>query len=296
MRARIRKIGFEIEGEFSPDLHNALVKDGVMKGDGSVHYCRHVDGTDMSYHKKFNCNLLTGEYNSPALEVDDKKIKKIFQTFQKAYEKGQFHWNKSAGFHVHVSFSPKVPPEIRHSKFSEYALERLEDLFPKEYKERSKNSYCKTEDLSDNRFIHSPHDRYRALNYYSFKKHKTLEFRIFPANEPDKMYEYLQSVIALTNEYLNRDVSLIEELEPLPNKEEIAVNHREFVQQPNFAEPSERQIRVFAERHYGIDNIYLTHPYHLELARQDYAYSKRSLVPFLRLTAKTKTNEANYNL
>lgn len=124
MKSAIDKIGFEIEGEYSSSFITQIrTGSGIIKGDGSISRCGRASSDrfpNVKYHEKFtNCNS-EAEYNSPVFEADDMDgIEKVFATFQKAYETGNYHWNRSAGFHVHISFLPKVPPEIKHKAFAQ---------------------------------------------------------------------------------------------------------------------------------------------------------------------------------
>lgn len=204
MKAKIDKIGIEIEGEFTSDLHSELqLFGGSMKYDGSVRQC----STTHSYHKKFpNQHLGTGEYITQPIKREDKKhFKKVFDLLEEAKKQGRFHWNKSAGFHIHISFNPKIPPEIRSTEFTKFALDKFQNEFPLEYRIRTAGQWCKIDDLNRDSFIaqRSP-NRYRAVNYASFAKHGTLEFRIFPSKHPYKMYEYFRFTINMVEEFLNQ--------------------------------------------------------------------------------------------
>lgn len=201
MKSKILKIGIEIEGEFTNDLHPELLAlGGEIKGDGSVHSC----STSTSFHKKFpDQHLHTAEYVSQPVAIEDKKhFKKLFDLLEKAKKEGKFHWNKTAGFHVHLSFKPKVPPEIRSTKFTKYMLDKIQDEFPLEYRIRTAGRWCRVDRLDDEEFLRRPTDRYKAINFASFSRHGTLEFRIFPAKHPYKMYEYFRFVVKTTREYL----------------------------------------------------------------------------------------------
>lgn len=225
MKSQIYKIGVEIEGEFTADLHSQLQElGGQMKYDGSVHNCRPT----VKFHRDHPHRLGTGEYVTQPIALADKKhFKKVFDLLEAAKKDGRFHWNKSAGFHIHVSFKPKVPPEIRSTQFTKFALEKLQQEFPLEYRIRTATNWCRVTGLDkDENLIQNVanRDRYKAINYASFTKHGTLEFRIFPAKHPYKMYEYFRFTIKMLNEYLAQEHTMKFETE-IEETEEKGVEH-----------------------------------------------------------------------
>lgn len=267
MKSVIKKIGFEIEGEFGIDFVSVLERmNGEIKGDGSVHQCNHALEP---YHNKFQFCTRTGEYASEVFDVNNiAYIKQVFDIFQKQHESGQYHWNRSAGFHVHVSFDPVIPPEIKHDSFVQYALEIIKESFPKEYAERHTGSYCEASGINNN-FILKPNSRYKAINFESFRKHGTLEFRIFPANEPIEMYRYLNKVIMLINGYLNKKISISEDVEtnqaiPLTNEHHASIysdaNTNNYLEtsrkKERFPDPSVEEIIKFCQKNYNVENIF----------------------------------------
>src|SRR5258708_9937935 len=194
MKSKIFKIGMEVEGEFERSLREQLVLlGGAMHGDGSVRRCKH----NISFHKKFYDKVLeTAEYvTAPVLLEDKKEFKKVFDVLKEGTKDGRFHWNKSAGFHIHISFRPMIPPEIRSTKFTKFMLDAIKDKFPIEYRMRTATQWCRVTGLDSEDFINDPHDRYKAINYASFQKHGTLEFRIFPSRHPHRMYQYVCFII-----------------------------------------------------------------------------------------------------
>jgi len=207
MKSKIFKIGIEIEGEFAQSIHSKLLAlGGEIKGDGSVHNC----SSSTSFHKKFpTSHLQSAEYVTQPIEMENRKhFKKIFDLLEDAKKSGEFHWNKTAGFHIHLSFKPKVPPEIRSTKFTKYALDAIQNEFPLEYRIRTAGRWCRIDRLDDEQFLRHPTDRYKAINFASIQKHGTVEFRIFPAKHPYKMYEYFRFIIKMVREYLEMEQSI----------------------------------------------------------------------------------------
>lgn len=211
MRTKIDRIGIEIEGEFSDEFKSKIQEKnlGIIKGDGSVKHC--VDypvGIGYDYKKHSNSiDLYTAEYNSAPLE-SIQESKDIFESFEKAADDKEYHWNKSAGFHIHVSFHPKKPPEIFSKRFHDFFMSRLKKKFPEVYNQRAGNSYCLNacteEDPYKNR-----NERYRAINFMpAWSRHRTIEFRIWRTAHPSEMFEYLRFTIRTINNFLKIDSTI----------------------------------------------------------------------------------------
>jgi hypothetical protein len=78
------------------------------------------------------------------------------------------HVNTSCGLHIHLDCRDKTDDEVRKiAKRMDSWLKALQEFVPES---RRTNSYCK--------FGFSVSDRYRAVNYTSFGKFKTLEIRL----------------------------------------------------------------------------------------------------------------------
>lgn len=219
MKTHINKVGFEIEGEFSTGLQEALKDYGGMTGDGSLRRCG----------REFPCsNLELAEFRStPYAETED--IIKFFTLFEKLSKKRNFlggsskyHWNSSCGFHVHVSFTPKVPVEIWSAEFARYFLKRLRVYFPNELEQRRKIHFCKVVTAEKDIAQRNTGDRYRFINFGpAMYRHGTIEFRIFPAAEPKKMNGYTLFVVESINKFLSEAAArlkkkIIVTLDPKP--------------------------------------------------------------------------------
>jgi hypothetical protein len=205
MNTKLRSFGFEIEGEFSQPFSQKLARIGTMKSDGSVNECGEDNEREYDWHLRHDePELHASEFNSKVFSYSAMGIaamKRLMNVFQEASENGEYHWNHTAGLHVHVGFNPKFPPEIFSAQFKNYFLRELELAFPKEFRARKDNRYCRSEiDLKE---IAKGGDRYRAINFWSaFSSHGTVEFRIFPTAEPKKMQEYIEFAIKKTAEFL----------------------------------------------------------------------------------------------
>ena len=200
MKNKIKALGWEIEGEYTDSLRSKLEEYGEFKGDGSIHNC------DYSVHEKKGLSdeldsieFASGKYEIEKLRTD---VKKFFDILIKGYADKEFHWNKSMGFHIHVSFKPKTPTEILSTQFVDFFFEQLKKKYPTVYNVRGKNYYCRLNTNTDYEIIHN-HDRYRAINLApALEKHGTIEFRIFPTNSPKVMKAYMLFTLNTINKFL----------------------------------------------------------------------------------------------
>lgn len=217
---KLDKIGFEIEGEWGSKFCEKVKTrlPSVFHGDASITSCRTV-----------KCGSLDRlELNSVPVKVHYVKkgaLKDFFDFLQFGWEKDEFHANRSSGFHVHVSFK-EFPSEIMSSRFYSYFITRYRDKFPKEYEARKDNSFCsvptsvekfaldlvkkevryKKEFEKADKFAWREIDRYKAINMRaSWDERETVEFRIFPACEPKRMYDMLLFLINIIDEFLEND-------------------------------------------------------------------------------------------
>lgn len=206
MITKIKKYGFEVEGEYSHDFARAIQEVGELKGDGSLRNCPRSD-----HEGRFAEDLQNHEYNSPILNYSTAglaKGKKIIGLFQEAYNKGEFHWNKSCGFHIHVSFDPEKPPELWSSQFADYFAKALDRKFPGVVKRRGKNNFCQIK-FSDQEIAH-PTERYRFINF-TMGHHPTLEFRIFPTALPKRMWSFVEFTLATLQRFINEETLQIKQ-------------------------------------------------------------------------------------
>lgn len=205
MITQIDKIGFEIEGEFSDEAENEIMDYGEVGSDGSVHSCSSSEANGVDHH-----NLDCREFRSRPFARNrvDGEVAKIFDRLQTQSEKNGFHWNKSAGFHVHVSVKGDdgvfKAPELWSTDFCEYFTKKLAKEFPDMWLVR-KNSYYSKAQWSDADIVR-PLDRYRAINYMAYNEHRTIEFRIFRSDEPRVMYEYLKFTVDTIEEFCSKEL------------------------------------------------------------------------------------------
>jgi len=221
MKPKIKKFGCEIEAEMSEELMNKLVSMnyGEIVSDGSISSCMGANA------RKNHCSgkrLAPMEFVSKPMDfnrTDKKQAKEIFQLLNKYYKRKEFHWNKSMGLHIHISFRPKTPVDIWSLEFAKFFKEKFEKTFKTAFRIRKENRTCKI--ILDEGEIATTDDRYRFINYSpAFKEHGTVEFRIFPANKPMSMKRYLRFTFWIIKKFLkNSDKFLDKTLEFIPEDE-----------------------------------------------------------------------------
>jgi hypothetical protein len=212
MESKIKAIGLEIEGEWSPNLQSELTSRYEIQwhDDGSVEHCY-----ELRTREGLSCeNLDTREgvtwpipYNQEGLE----KIKDLFAYLHSSFQDGKaYHWNRSCGFHIHFSFTPKEPPELLSLAFADYLKEQIITKYPKVYELRKGISYCSFNPLLEKNIgstawgrLHS--NRYHYLNtMVALREHGTIELRAFPADEPKKMKDYFDFSVNTINEFIDK--------------------------------------------------------------------------------------------
>lgn len=189
MKTKLSKVGLEIEGEFSSSFQSLIRCEslGIIKTDGSV---------------RTNSSKDPREYNSsPLLISKHSKIKKLFDEFDKAYKAKHWNYNDSCGFHMHFSFKPKMPVELFSDEFVEYFLKHLKATFPDVVEKRGNNRFCQINGRGE--IGRRCSERYRAINFWpAFERHSTIEFRIFPADTPEKMYKYYRFTLETIKRFI----------------------------------------------------------------------------------------------
>ena len=199
----INLIGLEIEGEFSPHMETLLRNNGQFVTDGSIHGCENDACDARSNMREFRA--------TPKSKVSD--FKDTFDLMQKGWEERTserfFHANRSCGMHVHVSFKSenggKTPVEIWSKQFHDLFFPELFKKFKNDkiLQARKGNSYCIDWENRGVGDILASTSHYKALNYKgALDKHGTVEFRIFPSNEPKIMYKYLMFTINTIREFI----------------------------------------------------------------------------------------------
>ncbi len=198
---KIAKFGFEIEGEFSERLKEWLKQQGEMKSDGSLRTCP-------SANHKGTIPLYLGEYNSKVNDIADlAAIKKFFNQLDTFHKLDEFHFNQSCGFHIHLSFND-FPNIVFSRKFLTTMLKALNTKQKTVMELRKGNTYCQTT-ISKSDVKRGGNERYRFVNLWpAFYRHGTIEFRIFPANNPKTMYRYIVFTLGEVKKFLEKSIKV----------------------------------------------------------------------------------------
>lgn len=191
---KIETIGYEIEGEFSADALQMLADYGAEETtDGSIDGC---------CHKLRTREIRSGVYEYTTTGMDD--IRNMFADLGEMAAEGGYHHNRTMGFHVHLGFGGEYPSELVWYRFAHEFQDAIAREFPAVYAARSRNRYCRV--VASNAGL-LDRNRYHAINPTAYDHHKTLEFRIFPADDPAKMLEYLEFTLRIVSEWLAQDHS-----------------------------------------------------------------------------------------
>lgn len=221
---KINKIGIEIEAEYAYSLKDKIkqLHLGSFKGDGSINNCEDQkarrdrgDNQCANDNEADNCFMSelgvgrtysTSELITRPIKIlksgrPAKKFKQLFKVLIDGYKKRHFHFNKSTGLHLHVSFLPAKNPSILWTKnFVNYLVNFWSKNFPAMLEKRAGNNYCKIE-INDRDIFTC--DRYQAVNFISaMERHGTLEIRIFDTTNPAMMKKYLLGTIKAIQHYL----------------------------------------------------------------------------------------------
>ena len=199
MLTTIDRIGMEIEGEFSEDFKLALDLSGLgdVGTDGSLSTCE----SNRTPHTHRDLRLYEFRTYPIPFRTIRKTSKKMFDLFEKYAKREQFHWNKTAGFHIHFSFKPRQCPEIWSVQFSREFHKSLKEQFPVVMATRKGNHFCKA--VISEQDIAFGTTRYRSINYNAaFNKLGTIEFRIFPSDHPIAMHDYLLFTIKTIQDFI----------------------------------------------------------------------------------------------
>ena len=139
------------------------------------------------------------EFSDAELKFWHSSMNKIFEFTDYLYNKCDFKTNESCGLHVHVKFKDcnKALSLMSFKPFwndfldvyVKFAKSWLSEKRKKKYLRRLDNGYClakyREKDVVEQiKGYYRCSSRYRAINLNSFKRFKTIEFRILP-NQDD---------------------------------------------------------------------------------------------------------------
>jgi hypothetical protein len=117
------------------------------------------------------------------------------------------------GFHIHVSFEPKE--FLGYIVLHDYnALTKLKEAYLEKFKaqrekKRVGSNYCRFTDSEKDFMGYLRREHYCAISSVdSFRRHKTIEFRVFPSSSKDyKLSEYIDFVIDFTKDLISKNTN-----------------------------------------------------------------------------------------
>jgi len=212
MKTKINKFGIEIEGEFSDELRRKIdeLEIGKWTSDGSIRRCDCPTGK--RFPKGHSARLVEAEYVTKPLRYNEQgleKAERLIELIDKYYRKGHFHYNKTMGMHIHLSFNKRRASELWSIEFVNFFVDRLENRFPGVYQKRTTQStYC--QEIKNEQEISQGFERYKAINFTSaYIKHGTIEFRIFPTDRPRRMRCYLDFLFKTVNAFIWKETLML---------------------------------------------------------------------------------------
>ena len=202
MVPRIDRVGYEIEagwlrGNPSNELLGwSIVHDGTIRAQNDA-------------EKKYSFY----EARSPAY----KKLKGALAGITNA---PPFIGNSSTGFHVHLSFIPRIPALLWSREFVLDVERAIAAEFPEAWSMRARNRFCRSYgraiglEAQITRRHGKLFEKYRSVNILRLQKfwdsQQTVEFRIFPTTTKREMRRYVRFVYEWTRAYLrNKQVCRI---------------------------------------------------------------------------------------
>lgn len=196
----VKKIGIEIEGEFSNDLMDLLdiSEFGELKYDGSVRLIQ-------------NTTFEPREFASKPISI--KNFPSFKSWLKESFNSSDYCPNVSAGLHIHLSFGRNVfPAEIISRQFYRYFKKCIVNDFPDVYDLRKNNRFCpfKLYKHIDNRRLGiDRYNRYCFINSWaSYSAHKTIEIRAFPSSDIKTMIKYIDYTIKKINEFCSKPIKI----------------------------------------------------------------------------------------
>lgn len=208
----IDKIGVEIECELSDGALDYFRGSDMVKlsDDGSISTCDDDEHTVELYDKE----IISKPYESP------KKLFPIFERLEKYESKGEYHYNDSMGFHVHISFVGVIPSAVCSQEFVRMFEDKCSKKYPSMWNRRIESRYCvpnsidgkieeplTNDEIDEEIFgaIKGRTPRYRAINFTPLSGNNqgiyTVEFRIFATSKPQTMYNQLVWLVGLVKKW-----------------------------------------------------------------------------------------------
>jgi hypothetical protein len=144
--------------------------------------------------------------------ADYKMTVKTVKDLYKNYVKGV---NDSCGLHIHISRPDNDLNAFCSFAFYKYFMKRIFELLPEHteaLKARMSNTHCRELSLDEMKSImydgvSSRFDRYKIINWHAYRRHGTVEFRIFPAMEKASgAVKCINTVTRIVNEWIEGEM------------------------------------------------------------------------------------------
>ena len=215
----VKSIGVEVEcGCYKKHLHEILLSFPNVKigEDGSVN----VEPVDDNIEDVWKRNV---EIKFWSDNLDD-----LFRFLDYCWNKAGIVQNETCGNHVHVRFHNFVP--FWFSPFPYYFLRKYRNRYAKnkKYMLRLKNSYCRSYRYDNEKIVRmlngdcESSERYKFINYLSYPKHGTIEFRVMPhADSAEEHKMQVLFILDVIEKWIGYDRKLYESDFFLPGQEYV---------------------------------------------------------------------------
>lgn len=203
---------------------------------------RNVKGTDITGDGSIHAKKAT---RAREILLQATKIKDIDGLKQRVLGLKKYvnETNNSMGFHIHVSFKnhSDYAKIYNYNFYREFIKEYAKNFTTKEELSRLNNSYCSrykslkhfSNNTSQQVLSEYKSNRYFAVNYNSYNIHNTIEFRIFPANNPERLIQYIDFTVNFIKDWLKKSrmkTSLVYNLNLRKRSRNIEKNDKELIE------------------------------------------------------------------
>lgn len=185
----IKSVGIEFEGFFDNDYLDSLTgKKNKGSSKNQSRYLSHkyerlidriaTDGSVSGYYQ----TKVAREIKTVVCS-NNVKIANSLRLFRYLQDSELYEINKSCGLHFHIQVSDELVPFIVNKEFVDGWHKLFKKLDSKVFEDRQFNRYCKTylpnRKFELARYFNMTGSRYQSVNYSSYSKYKTIEFRLY---------------------------------------------------------------------------------------------------------------------
>lgn len=159
-------------------------------------------------------------YSSMEFKFWSENLKEIWQIGRILWEKLGILQNQTCGNHFHFRFTDEVKDGVFWQDFIKKFFEEYKKNFKEEkYLERLNNPYCRanSEDYVERFLDNCDLSRYKAVNFLSFGRHKTLEIRVMPYA---KNFKEWKRQLLFEIKFINNYFKKFKKIEKIEIKEE----------------------------------------------------------------------------